>query len=113
MMMDPLSKWVSRLGFVSLVCADMAMGFLWVFLNSMVNISVEMGLPFIGSAVKTLVKKSCVVALLFLFYGLSKLTRGATYNPLTIIAYAGAEITHFPLYLLSFRVPAQVHSAHD
>ena len=45
---------------------------------------------------KKLVKKSCVVALLFIFYGLSKLTRGATYNPLTIIAYAAADITHFP-----------------
>ena len=58
---------------------------------------------------KKLVKKSCVVALLFIFYGLSKLTRGATYNPLTIIAYAAADITHLPLYLLSLRVPAQVH----
>lgn len=94
-----------------LVGADMAMAFLWIFLNAIARVAVDLGFFFIEGAAKQFLKRGAVVGLLFLFYGLSKLTNGATYNPLTVIAYSAAGITHYPLSVLSLRIPAQVVGA--
>lgn len=104
------SKISRAVNYGSLVCADMAMAFLWVSLNAFVRVAVELGFVFVDMGGRQLLKKGLVVVLLFLFSWLSKLSNGATYNPLTVIAYAAAGITHHPLAVLSFRIPAQVSS---
>lgn len=101
------------LGFATLVVADMGMAFLWVFLNAVLRTSVDLAAPSLGihGTTRQLIKRSLVVGLLFVFYWLSTLTGGATYNPLTVIAYAAAKMTHNRLYLLSLRIPAQIVGA--
>lgn len=97
--------------YASLVSADMAMAFLWVFLNAVARVVVDVGFNFLDGRSRQLLKKGSVVALLFLFYWLSKVFNGATYNPLTVIAYAAASITHHPVAVLSLRIPAQIIGA--
>ncbi|KAI5059416.1 hypothetical protein GOP47_0025735 [Adiantum capillus-veneris] len=94
-----------------LVVADMATAFLWVFLNAMARVAVDLGFTYLDGAAKQFLKKGFVVGLLFLFYGLSKLTNGATYNPITVLAYSAAGITHHSLSVLSLRIPAQIVGA--
>lgn len=99
----------TRVGLVALVVADLAMAFLWVFSNAIMRILADFVASYVGisASASQLLKRSIVIALLFLFYWLGKVTGGGTYNPVTAIAYAAAKITDTPLYVLAFRLPAQ------
>ncbi|KAH7306519.1 hypothetical protein KP509_22G016400 [Ceratopteris richardii] len=109
----PATTWKEHVpkGYALLVFGDVAMAFLWVFSNAIMRVAIDLGFPYMESSTRQLLKRASAVGLIFLFYGLSKLANGSAYNPLTVIAYFAAGITHYPLYILALRLPAQIIGA--
>lgn len=84
------------------------MSVMWVWSSVLVKIFVYQILGLGHDAEGEIVKCSIYVMNMFLFAYLSKVTKGGSYNPLTILAGAISGNFRNFLFILGARIPAQV-----
>ncbi|KAG6411751.1 hypothetical protein SASPL_129835 [Salvia splendens] len=90
----------------SLLAADFAISLMWVFSNELIKI---FSLDYAASQLEAdILKCALSVANMFAFAYMSKLTHGAAFNPLAVLAPAiSADFSNF-LFTVGARIPAQV-----
>lgn len=98
------------MGRIGLVVSDFIMSFLWIGSGALIKVFVHKGLGLRQETSGEVIKGVLGILHMFLFAFLTKLTKGAAYNPLTVLAAAVSG--DFSLFLLFFnvgaRIPAQV-----
>jgi len=96
------------MGRLRLLLADFVLSFMWVCSGVLVRLIVFQHLGCGHSPLGEAIKTSFSVANMFLFAFLVKLTRGAAYNPLTVLADAISGNFNNFLFCVGARIPAQV-----
>uniref|UniRef100_A0A2P2IUR1 Aquaporin sip2.1 n=1 Tax=Rhizophora mucronata TaxID=61149 RepID=A0A2P2IUR1_RHIMU len=99
---------------VRLIVSDFVVSFMWVWSGVLTKMFVYKVLGMGGHELKgEMVKGALSIISMFLFALLGKITKGGSYNPLTILASAiSGDFTHF-LFTVGARIPAQVSSFSD
>uniref|UniRef100_A0A2P2IUT2 Small basic intrinsic protein 3 n=1 Tax=Rhizophora mucronata TaxID=61149 RepID=A0A2P2IUT2_RHIMU len=94
---------------VRLIVSDFVVSFMWVWSGVLTKMFVYKVLGMGGHELKgEMVKGALSIISMFLFALLGKITKGGSYNPLTILASAiSGDFTHF-LFTVGARIPAQV-----
>uniref|UniRef100_A0A1D1YV43 Putative aquaporin SIP2-1 n=1 Tax=Anthurium amnicola TaxID=1678845 RepID=A0A1D1YV43_9ARAE len=94
----------------SLLAADMAISFMWVWSGALIKVLVYrvLGLGLLHPHAAEALWGSLAVLSMFFFAWMGVLTRGGAYNPLTVLS--AAMTGDFPRFLLTVlgRIPAQV-----
>lgn len=93
---------------ILIILSDFIMSVMWVWSSVLVKIFVYQILGLGHDAEGEIVKCSIYVMNMFLFAYLSKVTKGGSYNPLTILAGAISGNFRSFLFILGARIPAQV-----
>lgn len=96
------------MGRVGLILCDAAMSFAWVWSGALVKLLVHDVLGLGHDLQGEVLKLALSVAYMFLFAGLAHLTRGAAYNPLTVLSYAFSGGPDGFFVVAFGRIPAQV-----
>lgn len=97
------------MGALKLVVADILVSFLWVLSGALVRVlTAVVASHFLQlKSHEEILKWVLMVQVMFIFSWLSKLTNGATYNPVTVLSNAFAENRAESLFTLAVRIPAQ------
>ncbi|MQM11566.1 hypothetical protein Taro_044475 [Colocasia esculenta] len=96
-----------------ILVADAVISFMWVWSGALIKLVANraLALGLLHEYVAEALKDSLAVLFLFFFAWLGVLTRGGSYNPLTVLASAmSGDFPRFVLTVLG-RIPAQVYSA--
>ncbi|KAJ0043330.1 hypothetical protein Pint_18386 [Pistacia integerrima] len=96
------------MGRIRLVVSDFIMSFLWIWSGALIKVFVHKGLGLGQETSGEVIKGVLGILHMFLFAFLTKLSKGAAYNPLTVLAAAASgDFSHF-LFNVGVRIPAQV-----
>ncbi|XWS58871.1 hypothetical protein CRYUN_Cryun08bG0072100 [Craigia yunnanensis] len=96
------------MGRVRLILYDFIISFMWVWSGSLVKMFVSQVLGMGHQPEAEIVKGALSVANMFFFAFLATVTKGGTYNPLTVFSSAvSGDFSHF-LLTVGARIPAQV-----
>ncbi|RZC20272.1 putative aquaporin SIP2-1 isoform B [Glycine soja] len=96
------------MGRARLLVSDFVLSFMWVWSGVLLRILVFKHLGFAHGPLGEVIKTTFSVANMFFFAFLVKVTRGAAYNPLTVLADAITGDFNTFLYCVGARIPAQV-----
>ncbi|KAF7801387.1 putative aquaporin SIP2-1 [Senna tora] len=96
------------MGRTSLLVSDFVLSFMWVWSGVLTKLFVYKYMGFRGEPLGEIVKIGISIANMFLFAILAKITRGGSFNPLTVLSSAiSGDFSKF-LYCVSARIPTQV-----
>ena len=96
------------MGRVRLILYDFIISFMWVWPGSFVKMFVVEGLGLGHQPKAEIAKGALSVINMFFFAFLAKVTKGGTYNPLTVFSSAvSGDFSHF-FFTVGARIPAQV-----
>ncbi|XWS57186.1 hypothetical protein CRYUN_Cryun09bG0151700 [Craigia yunnanensis] len=96
------------MGRVRLILYDFIISFMWVWSGSLVKMFVVEGLGLGHQPKAEIAKGTLSVINMFFFAFLAKVTKGGTYNPLTVFSSTVyGDFSHF-LFTVGARIPAQV-----
>ncbi|XP_042472769.1 aquaporin SIP2-1-like [Zingiber officinale] len=91
-----------------LIVCDAAMSFAWVWAGALVKLLIRDALGLGHRPVGEALRLALSVAYMFVFAGFARLTRGAAYNPLTVLSYAFSGGPDGFFFTALGRIPAQV-----
>ncbi|KAF8043724.1 hypothetical protein BT93_A1900 [Corymbia citriodora subsp. variegata] len=95
------------MGATRLLVSDFVISFMWVWSGALIKIFVYEVLGLGHGLWGEIVKSSLYIVNMFFFAFLGKLTKGGSYNPLTVLAAGvSGDFSHF-LFTVGARIPAQ------
>ncbi|KAF3441354.1 hypothetical protein FNV43_RR15268 [Rhamnella rubrinervis] len=96
------------MGGIGLLVSDFVVSFMWVWSGPLIKIFVYKILDLGHEPRGEITRYALYIVNMFFFAFLSKITKGGTYNPLTVLSSAiSGEFSRF-LYTVGARIPAQV-----
>lgn len=99
---------VASMGATRLLVCDFVISFMWVWSGALIKMFVYEVLGLGHGLRGEIVKSSLYIANMFFFALLGKLTKGGSYNPLTVLAPGvSGDFGRF-LFTVGARIPAQV-----
>ncbi|XP_077247647.1 putative aquaporin SIP2-1 [Tasmannia lanceolata] len=96
------------MGALALVLSDFICSFMWVWSGALIKIFVYEVLGLGHQPRGEIIKCALSVLSMFFFAGLGKITKGGSYNPLTVLAGAISGNFNNFLFSVGVRIPAQV-----
>lgn len=96
------------MGGIGLLVSDFVVSFMWVWSGPLIKIFVYEVLDLGHETRSEVTRYALYIINMFFFAFLSKITKGGTYNPLTVLSSAiSGEFSRF-LFTVGARIPAQV-----
>ncbi|KAK9265781.1 hypothetical protein L1049_021668 [Liquidambar formosana] len=93
---------------IRLIVSDVVISFMWVWSGTLIKLFVHKVLGFGYEPRAEVIKGALSIINMFFFAFLGKISKGGTYNPLTVLSTAiSGDFSRF-LYTVGARIPAQV-----